>query len=60
MRPLKFPPFEELLDLVQIEIALWCEFAHVSAQRKSVSLLFQFKEKPLGEIKGRTLPLGRI
>jgi hypothetical protein len=58
MRALKFPPFEELLDLVQTEIALWCKFAHVSAKRISVSLLFHFKEKPLGEMKGRTLPLG--
>jgi hypothetical protein len=60
MRPLEFPPFEELLDLVQIEIALRCKFTHVSAKGISVALLFQFKEKPLGEIKGRTLPLGRI
>jgi hypothetical protein len=59
-RTLQFPPFKYLLDLIKTEIGLRCKFAHLAAKGIAVSPFFQIEEKPLGQIKRRTLSLGHI
>jgi hypothetical protein len=55
---LKLPPFKYLLDFLQSEVVLWSKFADLPAKRVSVSLFSNFEEKPIGQVKGGTLPLG--